>query len=231
MHILHSSLIVIALLLYARAFGLQGDNDWKMEKKEEGVEIFTRITPDSDFKEFKGTMHVAGARLSSFVAIFDDTSSYPRWMHNCMEAKLLKKMDALRRYTYFALKTPWPASDRDDAVYAEVNQDAKSLAVTVSITGMPDYLPPQGSRVRIKLLKTQWLFQPIGDGVIKVVYHSKSDPGGILPPGIANMAVVDLPYYTLLNLRKLIKEERYAGARYQEIKEPLEKSPMNTDKR
>jgi hypothetical protein len=220
MHILYSCPIAIALMFGAVAFGIQPQNDWELEKKERGIEVFTRMTPGSDFKEFQGVMYVTGARLSSLVAAFDDTSSYPNWMHNCIEAKLLKKINTFQRYTYFAIKAAWPASDRDNVVYSELNQDAKTLAVTISMTGIPGYLPPHGSRARIPVMKTSWLFQPMESGAVKIVYRSKSDPGGSIPAGIANLAAVDLPFYTLLNLSKIIKEERYARARYQEIKEP-----------
>jgi hypothetical protein len=220
MRILHLCLMAIALMLCDSVSGIQNQNGWELRKKEEGIEVFTRITPDSDFKEFEGIMYVTGARLSSLLAAFDDTSSYPDWMYNCMEAKLLKKINTFKRYTYFAIKVPWPASDRDNVVYAEISQDAKTLAVTISLTGIPDYLPLQGARVRIPAMKTNWLFEPMESGAVKIVYRSKSDPGGSIPAGIVNLGAADLPYYTLLNLRKIIKEERYARARYQEIKEP-----------
>ena len=183
MRILHSCLIIIVILLCARAFGLQKQNGWELQKNEGGIEVYTRVTPDSDFKEFQGIMYVTGVRLSGLLAVFDDTSSYPNWMYNCIEAKLLKKIDAFKRYTYFAIKVTWPASDRDNVVYAEISQDAKTLAVTISLTGMPDYLPPQGGRVRIPAMKTTWLFQPMESGAVKIVYQSKSNPGGNIPRG------------------------------------------------
>jgi len=223
MRSIYSFLIVIELFLCTLALSAPIQNDWILQKKEAGIEVYTRKAPGSDFKEFKGIMYIKGARLSSLVAAFDDTSSYTRWMHNCIEAKLIKKTSIFERYTYFVLHAGWPAVDRDNIAYSVITQDRKSLSVTITIIGKPDYMPQHNSRVRIPVMNTIWLFQPSESGPVKIIYQSDSVPGGNLPAGLANLAVVDIPYYTLLNLRNIIKEERYAKASYPEIQEPHER--------
>ena len=52
-------------------------------------------------------------------------ASYPRWMHNCIEARLVKKMSASERMTYSATKAPWPVSTRDMVTHSIVRQDRK----------------------------------------------------------------------------------------------------------
>ncbi|HPG51884.1 MAG TPA: hypothetical protein PLL11_15020, partial [Spirochaetota bacterium] len=101
-----------------------------------------------------------------------------------------------------------------------VRQDPKSLTVTLTIRAVPDMLPPVNGRVRIRKLDAVWTFRPEGNGDVTVVYQLHSEPGGSLPPGLANMAVTDLPFNTFIKLRNIIKEEKYAMARFPQITEP-----------
>jgi len=160
-------------------------------------------------------------RLSSMVATFDDTASYPRWMHNCIESKLLKYMNVRERITYTVTHAPWPASDRDVIVYSLMTQDPGDLSVTIAITGRPDYMPPQKGRLRIPMMKASWTFRPLKTGDVMVVYQTVTDPGGPLPLSLLNLSVVDLPFLTMQKFRNVVRDDRYAAAIYQVISEPM----------
>jgi hypothetical protein len=144
-------------------------------------------------------------------------------MQDCTEAKLIKKTNLFERYTYIILHVSWPGTDRDNVVYSVIRQDEKSRAVTISLIGKPDYFPQRKNLVRIPVMNTLWTFQPLQSGKIKIIYQTNSDPGGRLPAAIVNLAIVDMPFFTLLRLREIIKEGKYARAIYPEIKEPYEK--------
>jgi hypothetical protein len=212
--------ICLLLLLVAMSSAVYAGNDWKLKKDKNGIKIYLRKVPGSPLKEFMGVVYFKNTRLSSLVAVLDDTSSYPRWMHKCIEARLLKQVSLYNRLSYTVTDAPWPVSDRDLVAYSEITQDAKTGAVIIRISARPDYLPANKKRVRVPRMKGSWTFVPAGQGTIKVVYRMHSDPGGSLPAGLANMAVVDLPFRTLTELRKIVKEGKYANARYELVKEP-----------
>jgi hypothetical protein len=194
---------------------------WKLKKRQGGIYAMLRDVPGSGLKEFRGIMYVKGVRLSSMVATFDDTASYTRWMHNCIESKLLKYMNVHERITYTVTHAPWPASDRDVIVYSLMTQNPEDLSVTIDINGKPDYLPRQSGRVRIPMMKDTWTFKPLKSGDVMVVYQTVTDPGGPLPLALLNLSVVDLPFLTMQKFRNVVKEDRYAAAMYTVIEEPL----------
>lgn len=210
---------VLLALPFPAARAVDGDG-WTLKKSGSGIVIYLRDMPGSKTKEFRAVMRLPGARISSLMAVFDDTASYPRWMHHCIEARMVKKMSAAERMTYSATEAPWPVSTRDMVTHSIVRQDPKTLAVTLMIKAVPDVLPPVKGRVRIRKLDAVWTFRPEGNGDVTVTYQLHSEPGGSLPPGLANMAVTDLPFNTFTKLRNIIKEEKYAAARLPQITEP-----------
>jgi hypothetical protein len=212
--------LTAAIALALPAARAADDGGWKPGKSGDGIEIYLRDYPGSKSKEFRAIMRVPGTSLSSLMAAFDDAPSYPRWMHNCIEARVVKLLSTSERYTYSATRAPWPVSPRDMVTHTLVRQDPKTLAVTLKISAVPDYLPPVTGRVRIRKLDALWTFSPAGNGDVLVTYQLHSEPGGSLPPGLANMAVTDLPYNTFIKLRNIIREEKYARARFPQITEP-----------
>ncbi|MBN2160670.1 MAG: START domain-containing protein [Spirochaetes bacterium] len=196
------------------------DGGWKLKKKSAGIEVYTRDVAGSKLQEFRAVMYVRDTRLSSLVAVFDDTDSYPRWMFNCYEATVLKKAGLRERITYTATDAPWPVWDRDLVAKSFITQDQKTLAVTITVTGIADYIPPREKRIRLPKMNGRWTFTPVEDGSVRVVYQQHNEPGGTVPPGLVNMAVVDLPYNTLLKLREIVKRDEYAKAVYPQIREP-----------
>jgi hypothetical protein len=165
-------------------------------------------------------MYISGARLSSMVAAFDDTSSYTKWMHNCKEAKLLKQYNPRDRYTYTVTHAPFPVKDRDLIVFSHISQNPKDLTVTIEITGKSDYISPQKNRVRIPHMNALWTFKPLKTGVVMVVYQTANDPGGWLPLSLINLSMIDLPFLTMLKFKDIVKDTKYATAKFQVIKEP-----------
>jgi hypothetical protein len=219
---LKKSTIILLLLLLA-GIPVLGDavkGEWKLKKSKAGIEVFVRDVAGSKLKEFKGVMTLSGTRLQALVAAFDDTSTYTMWMHECIEARLLKKISLRERISYTVTHAPWPVSDRDLVTRSVVSQDLKTLAVTIQMTGLGDYMPKVAKRVRVPMMNGLWVFKPLETGDIVVMYQLHSDPGGDLPAGLANMASVDLPYYTLLKLRDFIKQPKYANAVYTDVVEP-----------
>jgi hypothetical protein len=220
MKIRYAITFITALLLSVPFYNAAAQSDWTLKKKQSGIEIYVRDATGSNFKEFRGIMNLSNVKLGSLLAVFDDPASYTRWMHNCIEAKLLKIISTHERITYTVTHAPWPVWDRDIVSHALISQDPKTLAVSIRITGKADYIKPVEKRIRVSMMKGLWIFKPLESGGIEVSYQMHSEPGGELPAGLSNMASVDLPFYTLIKLRDIVKEKKYANAVYQLVIEP-----------
>ena len=220
---IHRTVMVLALAAAVAlpAGAVPDRNDWKLKKSEGGIQAYLRDYPGADMKEFRGIMVVRGVRLSSMVATFDDTPSYTRWMHNCTESRLLKRMNERERITYTITHAPWPAVDRDTVVYSLISQDPKTLAVTIDITGRPDYIPKREHLVRLPMMKALWTFMPLESGDVMITYQTVNKAGGGVPQFLLNLSAVEMPFFTMDKFRKVIAEQKYAAAAYDFIEEPI----------
>jgi ribosome-associated toxin RatA of RatAB toxin-antitoxin module len=210
-------LLLSVLLLIAFIFpNMSGA--WELAKKGDGITVYTRSVIGSGFKEYKAAMKIK-ASLSSMVAIVEDVSAYPSWIHTCKEGKLLKRINEKETYNYTINDAPWPVSDRDAAVHNKISQNPEDRVVTINIKGIPDYIPEKTGLQRVKKIEGFWRFTPLENGSVEVVYQVHTEPGGNLPSWLVNSIVVSQPFHTLLNMQKVISQPKYKQATYWFIKE------------
>lgn len=210
MIVLFSLFITVPANLYA----------WELAKedKKNDIRIYTRKVEGSSFKEYKAVMKIK-ASLASLVALVDDIAACPLWIDTCSEGRLLERVSPKESYTYTINEAPWPVSDRDAIVHNTISQLSPGGAVTIDILGVPDYVPQKKGLVRVSMIKGYWQFTPLENGFAEVIYQVHNDPGGDLPSWLVNSVVVSQPYYTMVNMRKIVNEPKYREARYKFIVE------------
>ena len=210
--------IFVSILLLIMTTWLQAENPWNLSKEEDGIQVYVRNTSGSAVKSFKGSMTVKTS-LSSLVAVFDDAPSYPRWLHNCKSARTLKDVSDHEAYNYVVTAMPWPVANRDTIIHSQLTQNKSSKQVQVKLLAEPNYLKPKRGIVRIKTMVGRWVLTPVSKGKINVVYEMSVDPGGNIPKWLVNAMAVDLPFYTLQKIRKIVREAKYANAKRPDILE------------
>lgn len=184
---------------------------WEIEQNRDGIQVHTRKNPGIEFKEFRGVT-IINASLNSIVALIHDTESYPDWYYNCREARSLKKVGSEEGFNYSITETPWPTDDRDSILHYIRTQDAETKIVTFQLEGVADYIQPKSDLVRIQKLQGYWKLSPLPDNKVEVSLEMLVDPGGNIPAWLANAMVVDMPYYSLLNMKKEVLKPKYKTA-------------------
>lgn len=191
---------------------VEAKSAWELSKQSEGIQVYVRDTPKSALKSFRGIVTIP-ARLTTLMAVLEDTKAFPRLFHQCKSAKSLKKVGNKESYTYVLTRMPWPVNPRDSITHSIVSQDKKTKRVDITIHSKPNMVKQKAGVVRVKQLAGRWELMPLKNGMTRVVYELSMEPGGNIPVWLVNMLVVDMPYYTLSNLRKLVKEPVYKSAK------------------
>ena len=84
MKIKHAVKISLALLIACCAFAFAETYSWVLQKKENGIAVYTRPMKGYDFKEVRVVNKVKSS-LTAIVALLLDTKNYPKWQYGCKE--------------------------------------------------------------------------------------------------------------------------------------------------
>jgi len=197
---------ILVLIFLAIFININGQtSEWELEKNQDGIKIFTRKTDEFPVKEFKAivTIHTD---LNTLIDILNDVENYPKWMTDCLYAKTIKQVNENERFDYATAQVPWPLSDRDMIWHFVLKMDNEKKEYIASSTSEPDYIGKMKGFERLKKSRGLWKFKEIENNV-QVTYMFAGDPGVPVPNWIINMFIVDGPFKTLTNLRKLAEEE------------------------
>ena len=199
-------LLSLALMFSVSLCG--AENDWYLEKEEDNIEVFVAKTKGSAVKSFRGIVNVKSS-LKSVLSVITDASSYPRWLHNCKRATTIKRVGDNEIFNHILTDMPWPVFDRDTVVHSIKTQNDSTKQVTIKFVSKPELLDKLPKTVRITDMQGRWELTPLENGQLKILYQMSIDPGGSIPKWLVNSMVVDIPFYTLSNLRQIAKESNY----------------------
>jgi hypothetical protein len=205
---------MIAALFFTGALEAKNEamNNWQLTKQSEGIIIYVSESPRSALKVFRGVVTIP-ARLGSLVAVLDDVNVFPKLIHDCKSAKVLKKVIGKESTIYLVTKMPWPVKNRDSIIHSVLTQDKKSKRVLIRMNGKPKAVPFKKGMVRVQHMSGYWDLMPLKNGNTQVTYEMSIDPSGNLPKWLVNTLAVDFPYNTLKNLRNLVKLPAYMNVK------------------
>ncbi len=209
-------LLVVALLPGAIT---EAKFQWHLIKQQQGISIYENTNKSTRIKTFKGEV-VVKSTLTAIVALLEDVPAMPRWMYETKSAKILKKVNYQASYVYVVTDLPWPFINRDSISLAQLSQNKQTRRVIITIKSVPGFIKRKPGFLRIIDMQGRWVLTPRSKDLIHIVYEMRVDPGGNLPKWLVNAFSVDMPFETLLNLRKEIIRPKYFNAQRSYIQEP-----------
>ncbi len=206
-----ASIRSVPLLCLFLAFCMaQGQGEWKLKEEKEGITIYARENPFSDFNEFRA-ITTTNNSIGSFVAVLKDIEAIPEWMYSVKESRLLERQGDTVQIYHTEARAPFPFKNRDGIYLNRFHWLEEGRAVRVDIEILPDYLEAVDNVVRIERGQGFWEARQTGDHILEITFQMQVDPGGSIPSWLANMFVVDTPLETLTELKRLMGMERYGG--------------------
>ncbi len=194
-------------------------DDWKQISEKDDIKVFTKEIKGHNVKSMKMTCQIDGNSLSSFVAVFQDMSSYPDWVYSSSEPSLLEKVSDQEIYYYVRSEFPWPMSDRDFVVHNKVWQDPETQTFHSKSTVLNDYIDELESVVRIKEFEGSWKITPLLNGRYDLEYIFYTDPGGNIPNWIVNRFLDIGPLKTIKSLEAEAQKSKYSNATFTFVQE------------
>lgn len=195
-------LISVAILMLS-AIAAAAQENWKLVKEQDGIKVYTKFESGSEYKAFKSEMQV-NCRIEDIIKVLKNSESINNWIVNCKGIKLLKTEDN-DQYYYIETSLPFPFKNRD-MVYHFQYPGIDGGHVKVNVTGIPDFIPPTEGIVRMAKTNGFWLLTSVDKNNTAVTYQMHVEPGGLIPAWLANPFIVNVPFSTFKELRKIIQK-------------------------
>ena len=180
-----------------------GKSEWSLKKDQDGIQVYTRSVEGSAIDEFKAVITLDNAQLIDVLNAVTNVSGFVNLFPSCTESKVLEQQDRYNTVHYIRTDVPFPVTDRDGVYEQRTKLDPGGASATVTIRALPDRLPENKKLVRITQASGTWTLTQVGNNV-NVVYQFHAEPGGSVPVWLTNSFIVDDPFGTMQNLRKIV---------------------------
>ena len=201
--------ILIGLLAVQSIYPQETNNDWELARDKNGVIVFERDVSGSRYREVKGVILVHMSIDQVLAMVWEDHEVMCDWIYSCGEIKMIDSQERVK-YFYLVLSTMWPVKDRDNVIEARA-RNLPGGAVEITLSGLPEYIPPTESRIRIVSIHGKMTLTPVGNVSTRIEFVLHMDPGGWLPSAFANSFSIDFPWKTLQNIEERLKNPKYVN--------------------
>ena len=207
MRIVVSGLFVIFSLIFSSPAVMALEYPWQVRMDKEGISVYTRRVEVSPILEYKANV-IVDEPLGKIIRFFEDNSKIPQWYYQCVQAELIQKESKEKSIFYFVLHLPWPVTERD-CVFSRIKSlNSENGAVSYIISALPQKFPEQKGKIRVLSINSIWRFTPLKDGRTEIYFQQHSNPGGSIPSFLVNKLSVEIPYNSLKDLRKMLKDAK-----------------------
>ena len=196
-------LLWVNSILFLSSMSIVAQENWKLMKDEDGIKVYTKHESGSDYKAFKAEMTLT-CKIENIIRVLRNSQNNDDWIVNCKGVKLLKEENN-DQYFYIETTLPFPFKNRD-MVYHFQYIETDSGQVRVTVTGMPDFIQPKEGIVRLAKANGYWLLSSIGSEKTFITYQMHVEPGGLIPAWLANPFIVNVPFSTFKELRKIVRK-------------------------
>ena len=184
--------------------------DWKLVRKKNNIEVYSRMSSDEKLKEIKIRGSIKST-LSEVVLALEDVKAQKEWVLRTIDARTLDYTSDSDFIYYISTDMPFPIKDRDLVVHYTRTQDSNTKIVETKSRALPSFIPIKDSYIRIPFFDSSYRLIPKEGGWVIIEYVMKIDPGGALPLWLVNMAVSRGPLLSFESLFELIESDRYKG--------------------
>lgn len=185
--------------------------DWIFKHEKSGVKVYYK-DEGSGVYDLKLVTTVE-ASMHSIAALLVDVESYPNWVYKTSEAWRVRTDSDTDMHYYINSDFPWPLDDRDVVVHSRISRDEKTGILTSSSKAVEGLIETRKNRIRMTTTDINWTFTPKEGGKTLIEYTLRSNPGGLLPDWLVNMAIDFGPVETMKKFKTEVATEKYRLAR------------------
>ena len=193
--------VLFLIALFIQVIPTAKAEEWRIAKSDFGIDVEYRYPAGSSWRAFRGQVEVA-AKPDKVVRFLQDLDSLASWHYRTRSAEVIKMEGMTSALVHIVTKPTWPVKQRDVVCRVELTVEADSDVIHISMESVDEVLPPSSNAVRMEKLEAKWKIEPSETSGSRVTYETYVEPGGSLPRWLFNNLAMDVPLFSLLNLRR-----------------------------
>jgi uncharacterized membrane protein len=198
-----SAICFLLVLITIKTKASTGDQ-WELELEREGIRVYTQLEGDSPYKQIKVTTTI-NAPVEKVMEILLAFNHYSRWMNHVDESYLLNQSDS-NYYVFILEDADWPMQNRYQVSRLNVKQSMnKSL---IRFKSIPNFIEKRTDAIQIKQHEGYWELEDRTEHQCTLEYVLVQNPGGHVPPWLANFNAVENPYQSVSRLKELAENNK-----------------------
>jgi hypothetical protein len=200
-----SLIIIVSLLMTVQVIPVSAQEDWKLQKNKDGIQVYSAEVPDSKIRAIKVVANYE-ASPGEIADIVMDINTSTEWVSHLKSCYVIKRVSQNELYYYGEVKLPWPALNRDFVAHLTRNENMETRTITIDGPAVAGLVPEKKGTVRINNSLGTWIIAPLDSSQAKVEYVLHVDPAGSLPSWLVNMFSSETPMQIFENLRRELKQ-------------------------
>jgi len=196
--------LLLFMILSLLEVKLYAQDEWTLEKVENGIEIYLSEKPDSKIKQVKAVAHV-NASIKDILTLLRDFEAYPSWSSAYKEVEILNDSLENEYVVHSRVALPWPLDDRD-FIYRLRILTQKDGTTIMEGRVFQNNIPEQKGVVRMTVFETNWLLTPTNTGTT-LVSQGHAEPNVSVPAWVVNLFLVNAPLKDITTIKKLVEPE------------------------
>ena len=201
-------LTVLSFLSFVLCFlafrNVAAGDRWELEFDQDGIRVYTQLEEPSPFKQVKVTTTI-DAPVEKVMEILMSFSHYSSWMNHVNESYLLNQTDSAY-YIFILEEASWPMQNRYQVSKLDVKQNVSNAEV--HFKSVPNYIEKRTDAIQIRQYEGYWALEDRPDHQCTLEYVLVHNPGGYVPPWLANYHAAENPFQSVLNLKQLAETAR-----------------------
>lgn len=211
---------LLLLVFPVSTWAADTDASWKLVNRNDGIFVYMAQMPNERLKTFRGVTTIDLDDFDAVAAFMDDYQFVTSWLHMVSTIDNIARTTPDDRLVYVTTRLPWPVNNRDVVLHVGLEQDPETYAVLMPMEDVDGIRPLQKGYVRMPNFRGYFRFQPLEKGRVVVTLQVILDPGGYVPDWMANLILMDIPYYSLKRLRLVANDPRFRGRHVNYFKMP-----------
>ena len=200
--------LFLALFSFYTSVSLGQDSDkssWNLVNEENGIEVFTRTSENSNVKEIR-IMCTVKTSMENMINFLSQVPLYKDWAYKCNSSLLLKRASHSEFSYYITLDFPFPFDDRDLFVDSKHSIDPNTGVYHSYSVASKKSTNLNDGFVHISEFESTWEITPQKQGELLVDYKVISNPGGDIPLWLVNLAITKGPKETMKSFIRMVEE-------------------------